>query len=49
MNVAIHWQDADSSSNAMTEHFPDDDLRRACRKMPQKTAGKVFKIESFHC
>lgn len=22
MNIEVHWQDADSSSNAVTEHFP---------------------------
>ena len=27
INIAIHWQDADSSSsNAMTEHFPDAEI-----------------------
>ena len=23
MNIAIQWQDADSSSKAVTDHFPD--------------------------
>ena len=26
INIAIHWQDADSSSNAMTEHFLDAEI-----------------------
>ena len=26
INIAIHWQDADSSSNAMTERFPDAEI-----------------------
>ena len=26
INISIHWQDADSSSNAMTEYFPDAEI-----------------------
>ena len=26
INIAIHWRNADSSSNVMTEHFPDAEV-----------------------
>ena len=53
MDIAIHWQDADSSSsNAMTEHFPGAEVMMCgghAGKCHKKTARKVFKNEIFHC
>ena len=40
MQVAVHWQDADSSSaNALTEVFPNADLWRPCWMCPQENIG----------
>jgi hypothetical protein len=53
IKIAIHWQDADSSSNAMTEHFPDAEIMicgghacmhacmHACWKGSQKATGRA--------
>ena len=49
-HIAIHWQDADlSSSNAMTEHFPDAEIMicgghagEAHKKQLEELAKKIF-------
>ena len=47
MQIAIHWQDADSSSsNAVTEEFPNaenHDLWGSCWTCPQKAIRKTCK------
>ena len=50
MMVAIHWQDANSSSNAMTEHFPDADIMICgghAGKAHKKQLEKLAKMKSF--
>ena len=50
INIAIHWQDADSSSNAMTEHFPDAEIMICCGhagKAHKKQLEKLAKMKSF--
>ena len=51
MNIAVQWQDADSSSNAVTEYFPSaevmicsghampEELTRSCWKSCQRWSG----------
>ena len=51
INIAIHWQDADSSSsNAMTEHFPDAEIMTCgghAGKAHKKQLEKLAKKKSF--
>ena len=51
INIAIHWQDADSSSsNAMTEHFPDAEIMICgghAGKAHKKQLEKLAKKKSF--
>ncbi len=51
INIAIHWQDADfSSSNAMTEHFPDAEIMICgghAGKAHKKQLEKLAKMKSF--
>ena len=51
MNIAIHWQDADSSSsNAMTEHFPNAEVMVCgghAGKAHKKQLEKLSKMKSF--
>ena len=50
INIAIHWQGADSSSNAMTEHFPDAEIMICgghAGKAHKKQLEKLAKKKSF--
>ena len=50
INTAIHWQDADFSSNAMTEHFPDAEIMICggpAGKAHKKQLEKLAKMKSF--
>ena len=50
INIAIHWQDADSSSNAMTEHFPDAEVMICgghAGKAHKKQLEELAKKKSF--
>ena len=50
INITVHWQDADSSSNAMTEHFPDAEIVICgghAGKAHKKQLEKLAKMKSF--
>ena len=51
INIAIHWQDADSSSSsAVTEHFPDADIMICgghVGKAHKKQLEQLAKMKSF--
>ena len=49
INIAIHWQDTDSTSNAMTEHFPDAEIMICgghAGKAHKKQLEKLAKMKS---
>ena len=54
MNIAVQWQDADSSSKAVTDHFPDAKVMicgghagRAHKKQLEKLSKKKSFTEDF--
>ena len=50
MNIAIQWQDTDSSSKAVTDHFPDAKVMICgghAGRAHKKQLEKLQKMKSF--